>query len=64
MKEKAKAKELILKYKYNLQYALIAVNELINCTLPSCDFGGEINNNTIEYWKKVKKEINNYERKF
>jgi len=39
------------------QCALIAVNELINCTLPSCEFGGIINNNTIEYWEKVKQEI-------
>jgi hypothetical protein len=37
--------------------ALIAVDELINCTLPSCEFGGIINNNTIEYWEEVKQEI-------
>ena len=61
---KEKAKELILKYKYNLEYALIAVNELIIATLPSSDFGGEINNNTIEYWQEVKKEIENYGKKF
>lgn len=39
------------------QCALIAVDELINCTLPSCDFGGEINYLTSEYWEEVKKEI-------
>jgi len=39
--------------------ALIAVDELINSTLPSCEFGGIINNNTIEYWDEVKQEIKN-----
>jgi hypothetical protein len=39
------------------QCALIVVDELINCTLPSCEFGGVINNNTIEYWEEVKQEI-------
>ena len=37
--------------------AIIAVDELIESTLPSCEFGGEINNNTIEYWQQVKNEL-------
>ena len=40
--------------------ALIAVDDLINSTLPSCEFGGIVNNNTIEYWEEVKQEIKNY----
>jgi hypothetical protein len=68
MTPKDKAKELIGKFYVNIplrdcdnrrphKLALIAVDELINCTLPSCEFGGIINNNTIEYWEEVKKEI-------
>jgi hypothetical protein len=72
MTPKEKAEDLFNDYysylKANLMYdeearldakvcALIAVDELINCTLPSCEFGGVINNNTIEYWEEVKQEI-------
>jgi hypothetical protein len=39
------------------QCALIAVDELIESTLPSCEFGGKFNNNTIEYWIEVKNEL-------
>jgi hypothetical protein len=67
MTPKEKAKELYFKM-YNIygyddyhlrtkKCALIAVDELINSTLPSCEFGGIINNNTIEYWEEVKQEI-------
>jgi hypothetical protein len=42
---------------YAKQCAIIAVDELIESTLPSCEFGGEINNNTIEYWIEVKNEL-------
>jgi len=61
-----KAMELMLKYYNSIpmntvsfarQFAIIAVDELINSTLPSCEFGGIINNNTIEYWEEVKQEI-------
>jgi hypothetical protein len=72
MTKEEKAKELFNEYysylKANLMNdeealedakvcALIAIDELINCTLPSCEFGGIINNNTIEYWEEVKQEI-------
>jgi hypothetical protein len=51
--------------RYNLvmpiakQCALIAVDELIEHLQPACEFGGEINKYTIEYWQEVKQEINN-----
>jgi hypothetical protein len=63
---KDKAMELMLRY-YELipmntvsfakQCALIAVDELINFTLPSSEFGGSITDNTVEYWKEVKQYI-------
>ena len=37
--------------------ALIAVDEIIESVLPSSDFGGDINKNTVEYWQEVKQEI-------
>jgi len=37
--------------------ALIAVDEIIESVLPSSDFGGYINKNTVEYWQQVKEEI-------
>jgi hypothetical protein len=37
--------------------ALIAANELIEHLQPASDFGGEINMYTVEYWEKVKQEI-------
>jgi hypothetical protein len=41
--------------------ASIAVYEIIESVLPSSDFGGDINKNTVEYWKEVKQEIENYD---
>ena len=72
MTPKEKAKELILKFKeapikgtlawyvsfeLSKRFALIAVNEIINISLPSSEYGGVITNNTIEYWEEVKQEI-------
>ena len=37
--------------------ALIAVDEILKVALPSSDFDGDINENTIEYWQEVKQEI-------
>ncbi len=37
--------------------ALIAVDELINYSLPASEYGGVITDNTIEYWDEVKQEI-------
>ena len=37
--------------------ALIAVDELLNISLPFSEFGGVMTNNTIEYWAEVKQEI-------
>jgi hypothetical protein len=37
--------------------ALIAVDEIINISLPSSEYGGVITDNTIEYWQEVKQEI-------
>lgn len=37
--------------------ALIAVNELLNISLPSSEYGGVITDATIEYWQEVKQEI-------
>jgi hypothetical protein len=37
--------------------ALIAVNVLINYSLPASEYGGVITDNTIEYWDEVKQEI-------
>ena len=72
MTPKEKAKELILKFKeapikgtlawyvsfeLSKRFALIAVNEIINISLPSSEYGGVITNNTIEYWEEIKQEI-------
>ena len=38
-------------------FALIAVDEIIDISLPSSEYGGVITNNTIEYWQEVKQEI-------
>ena len=72
MTPKEKAKELFKKYSKGKDEhgwalcefdscakicALIAVDEIINCTLPCCEFGGEINYLTSEYWDEVKQEI-------
>ena len=68
MTPKEKAKELVKRYallswkgkEFNLEYykqcALIAVDELIKeyCTLPHF---GELYQENIEYWEKVKQEI-------
>ena len=61
-----KAMELMLRY-YELipintisfakQCALIAVDELIDYSMPSSEFGGYIQSYTIEYWQEVKQEI-------
>jgi hypothetical protein len=61
-----KAMELMLRY-YELipmntisfakQCALIAVDELIDYSMPSIEFGGYIQSYTIEYWQEVKQEI-------
>jgi hypothetical protein len=37
--------------------ALISVDEIINVCLPSSEYGGVITDNTVEYWKEVKQEI-------
>lgn len=37
--------------------ALIAVDELLNISLPSSEYGGVITDATIEYWQEVKQEI-------
>jgi len=37
--------------------ALIAVDELINHSMPSSEFGGYVQSYTIEYFEDVKKEI-------
>jgi hypothetical protein len=39
------------------QCALIAVDELINNSMPSSEFGGYVQSYTIEYWEEVKREI-------
>lgn len=39
--------------------ALIAIKELTESTLPSSEFGGEINIYTSEYWNEVRNEILN-----
>jgi hypothetical protein len=66
MTAKEKAEELVRRFTFQRdehemyvakQCALIAVDELINSTLPSCEWCGIINNNTIEYWEEVKQEI-------
>ena len=36
---------------------LIMVRKLIECTLPCCEFGGEINGQTKEYWQEIEKEL-------
>ena len=35
----------------------ILVDEIIKVTLPSSDFGGDVSEQTIEYWSEVKREI-------
>lgn len=40
-----------------IKCALISVDEIINISLPSSEYGGVITNNTIEYWQEVKQEI-------
>ena len=67
MNPKEKANELVSKLKevnedyidsyQSIPCALILVDEILDCVLPSCEFGGEINNHTIEYWQEVKQEI-------
>lgn len=37
--------------------ALVAVDNLIECTQNSCEFGGIINYETVEYLEQVKTEI-------
>jgi len=66
MNPKDKAKELINTMYSTINFyitakkcALIAVDELIEHLQPACEFGGEINKYTIEYWQDVKQEINN-----
>lgn len=67
MEAKEKAIELVNKYLriYDgrviqaKQCALIAVNEIINISLPSSEYGGVITNNTIEYWEEVKQKLLN-----
>jgi hypothetical protein len=44
-------------YELAKQCALIAADELIEHLQPASDFGGEINIYTVEYWQKVKQEI-------
>lgn len=50
-----------LEYDYNVESAkncaLIAVDELLNISLPSSEYGGVITDATIEYWNEVKQEI-------
>ena len=66
MTPKEKAKELVNKYLriydgrviQGKQCALITVDEIINISLPSSEYGGVITDNTIEYWEEVKQEIN------
>ena len=66
MTPKDKAMELVNKYLQiydgrviqGKQCALIAVDEIINISLPSSEYGGVITDNTIEYWQEVKNEIN------
>jgi hypothetical protein len=72
MTPKEKALKLYIKYRklegkwgdkvlynnYDVKECIfIAVDELINCTLPCCEFGGEIDYCTSEYWTQVKHEI-------
>ena len=67
MTPKEKAEQLFNKYLYlddeyqGIEYAkkcsLICAKEIIMCTLPSCEFGGEINDFTSDYWQQVKIEI-------
>jgi hypothetical protein len=44
-------------WKNSKECAIIAVDEIIESVLPSSDFGGNINKNTVEYWTEVKQEI-------
>ena len=70
MTAKDKAKELVEKFKNRSielgnthsqlmaeANALIAVDELLNISLPSSEYGGVITDATIEYWQEVKREI-------
>jgi len=65
MTPKEKAIELVNKYLriYDgrvlqaKQCSLIAVDELINHSMPSSEFGGYVQSYTIEYWEEVKQEI-------
>lgn len=64
MTPQEKAKQLFGKY-YGIPLYIktvkecchIAVNEILECVLPSSDLGGDISKHTIEYWNQVKQEI-------
>lgn len=64
MTPQEKAKQLYGKYygvplyiKSVKQCCYIAIDQIIECTLPSSDFGGDINKHTVEYWQEVKQEL-------
>jgi hypothetical protein len=40
---------------------LYLCDQVLNSVLPACEFDGEINENTIEYWQEVKRKIIHYD---